>query len=156
MWSCADPAVGVRTLSLAAVSPHFTGVALELIPTEQFRTAPPPPRLHFSQLLGQVKGFRRSLSHLLTLALAIELFAMISPMFLGWVLDQAIVSADRDLLVTLAVAFFLLLVLQTTVSAMRSWVLMGLNASLKLQSRANLFTHLINLSTSFFEAPPPG
>ena len=70
---------------------------------------------------------------------------MLSPMFLGWVVDQVLVTADRDLLMTLAFGFLLLLVLQTSLSALRSWMLMGLNASLKVQSRANLFTHLLNL-----------
>ena len=34
---------------------------------------------------------------------------------------------------------------------MRGWMLMGLNASLKVQSRANLFSHLMELPTPFFE-----
>ncbi|HEU0081237.1 MAG TPA: peptidase domain-containing ABC transporter, partial [Bradyrhizobium sp.] len=38
------------------------------------------------------------------------------------------------------------------VTALRGWLLMGMNASLKVQSRANLFTHLIHLPTSYFEA----
>jgi ATP-binding cassette, subfamily B, bacterial CvaB/MchF/RaxB len=48
---------------------------------------------------------------LLALALAIEIFAMVSPFFMSWVVDQALVSADRDLLVTLAIGFFLLMLL---------------------------------------------
>lgn len=58
---------------------------------------------------------RRSLGHLLLLAFAIEVFALLAPLFLGLTVDQAIVSADRDLLLTLAVAFGLLLILQTSV-----------------------------------------
>jgi ATP-binding cassette, subfamily B, bacterial CvaB/MchF/RaxB len=147
-----DPAVGVRRLDHDIISRHFTGVALELMPTERFETAAPPPRVRASQLLGRITGVRRALCHLLGLALTIEIFAMISPFFLGWVVDQALVTADGDLLTTLVVGFTLLLLLQTTVSALRGWMLMGLNASLKVQSRANLFTHLVDLPTSYFEA----
>ena len=64
-------------------------------------------------LLGQVTGLRRALGHLLLLAFAIEVFALLSPLFLGLTVDHAIVSADRDLLLTLALAFGLLLLLQT-------------------------------------------
>ena len=39
-----DPAVGIRSLPLTEVSRHFTGVALELSPTEQFKPAMAPPR----------------------------------------------------------------------------------------------------------------
>src|SRR5205085_4434405 len=52
----------------------------------------------------------------------------------------------------LVLGFTLLLLLQTAVSTMRGWMLMGLNASLKVQSRANLFTHLVDLPSSYFEA----
>src|SRR5256885_942608 len=77
---------------------------------------------------------------------------MLSPFFLGWVVSQALVSAHRDLLLTLAIGFALLLLLRTAVTALRGWLLMGMNASLKVQSRANLFSHLIHLPTSYFEA----
>ncbi|HEV7876682.1 peptidase domain-containing ABC transporter [Bradyrhizobium sp.] len=147
-----DPAVGVRRMPMAEISRHFTGVALELMPTSKFETAEPPPRVKVSQLLGRVNGLRRSLLHLSGLALTIEIFAMLSPFFLGWVIDQALVSGDRDLLLTLAIGFALLLLLRTAVTALRGWMLMGMNASLKVQSRANLFSHLIHLPTSYFEA----
>src|SRR3954466_7005108 len=147
-----DPAVGVRKMTTAELSRHFTGVALELMPTSAFETAAPAPRVKVSQLLGRASGLRRSLLHLSGLALTIEIFAMLSPFFLGWVIDQALVSADRDLLLTLAIGFALLLLLRTGVTALRGWLLMGMNASLKVQSRANLFSHLIHLPTSYFEA----
>lgn len=146
-----DPAIGIRKLPMAEVSAHFSGVALELTPTARFERKPPAPGLKLSQVVGRIQGLKRSFGHLIALALAIEVFAMLSPMFLGWVVDQVLVTADRDLLMTLAFGFLLLLVLQTSLSALRSWMLMGLNASLKVQSRANLFTHLLNLPTSYFE-----
>ena len=80
------------------MSRHFTGVALELTPTGGFEPAAAPPRVRIRALLGHVTGLRRSLGHLLLLAFAIEVFALLSPLFLGLTVDQAIVSADRDLL----------------------------------------------------------
>ena len=147
-----DPAVGVQKLSYSAVSQHFTGVALELTPTGRFEAIAKAPRVRAAQLLGNITGVKRALAQLFGLAGAIEVFAMISPLFLGWVIDHALVSADRDLLLTLALGFTLLLILRTAVTALRGWMLMGLTASLKVQSRANLFSHLINLPTSFFES----
>ncbi len=146
-----DPAVGVRHLSAAQLSRHFTGVALELVPSTAFQAAAAAPRVRMSQLLGRVVGLKRSLVQLLCLALAMEVFAMASPLFLVWVLDHALVSADRDLLLTLALGFALLLLLQTAVSAMRGWMLILLGASIKVQARANLFSHLLNLPASYFE-----
>lgn len=146
-----DPADGVRRLSMADASRHFSGVALELTPTGGFEPSEAPPRVRIRALLGQITGLRRALGHLLLLALAIEIFALIAPLFLSLTIDNAIVSADRGLLVTLAIAFLLLLLLQSGVTALRGWMLITLGASLKVQARTNLFSHLLNLPASYFE-----
>lgn len=146
-----DPASGVRRLPLEQASNHFTGVALELTPTGGFQTATAAPRVRMSALLGRLVGVKRALAQLLGLAFAIEVFALVSPLFLSWVVDHALVSADRQLLTTLVLAFGLLLVLQTAVGATRGWLVMRLGATMKVQARANLFSHLLNLPAAYFE-----
>jgi ATP-binding cassette subfamily B protein RaxB len=134
-----DPALGTRRMRQTEFSRHFTGIALELYPTDRFEPATAAPRMRFRRLLGRMVGVKRALSHQLSLALAIEVFGMAGPLFMGWVVDHALVTADRDLLLTLVLGFFLLLLLQTSIGAMRSWMLIGLGVTLKVQSRANLF-----------------
>ncbi len=147
-----DPALGQRRLSMQQVSNHFSGVALELSPTHRFKPLAAPPRLKLSEVVGRVIGFKRSLAQLFALALAIEMFALLQPFFLQLVVDNALVSADRDLLLTLALGFGLLMLVQLSFTTMRGWVLMVLSATLKLQGRSNLFSHLQTLSASFFES----
>ncbi|MGI9510990.1 MAG: peptidase domain-containing ABC transporter [Geminicoccaceae bacterium] len=147
-----DPAVGLRRLSMDEVSKHFTGVALEATPTGGFARAEAPPRVRLRQMLGHFTGLKRSLLQLLLLALAIEIFAITSPLFMQWVVDHALISADYDLLLTLVIGFALLLLIRISVSTMRSWMLMTLGASIKVQARTNLFSHLVTLPASFFEA----
>jgi len=147
-----DPAVGVRRLPLAAVSRHFTGVALELTAVGELAPAQAPARVRLRSLVGRVIGLRRSFAQLMALALAIEVLAVVSPLFMQWVVDHALVSADRDLLLVLALGFGLLLLLRTAVTAMRGWIVIVLGASLKVQGRTNIFSHMINLPSSYFEA----
>lgn len=147
-----DPALGVRSLPMATVSRHFTGIALELTAVGGLAPAEEPPRVGLRSILGRVVGLRRSLGQLLALALAIEVFAVASPLFMQWVVDHALVGADRDLLLVLALGFGMLLLLRTMVSAMRGWMVIVLGASLKVQGRANVFSHMINLPSSYFEA----
>src|SRR3954452_14990289 len=45
-----DPAVGVRKMTMPELSRHFTGVALELMPTGKFESTEPAPRVKVSQL----------------------------------------------------------------------------------------------------------
>ena len=56
-----DPARGELILSLDEVSHHFTGVALELIPTHAFEKKAPEPNLKLSSLWQKITGLRRSL-----------------------------------------------------------------------------------------------
>jgi ATP-binding cassette subfamily B protein RaxB len=146
-----DPAAGVRRLHMTELSKHFTGVALELTPTSGFEPVERPPRVRMRTLLGRLVGIKSSLAHLAALALAMEIFAMASPLFLEWVVDQALVSADASLLLALVLAFTLLLLMQTAVSAMRGWMVIVVGASLKVQARSNLLSHLLRLPASFFE-----
>jgi len=147
-----DPNVGLRRLSHKEVARHFTGVAIEFAFSGNFEKAQSPPRVKLRAMLGSFSGIRLALSQLLGLALAIEIFAIISPLFMQWVVDHVLVSADRDLLSILVLGFFLLLLIQTAVTAMRGWMVMALGASLTVQARTNLFGHLMNLPTSFFES----
>ncbi len=142
----------MRRLSLAEASKHFTGIAVELSPTGGFEAAAPPPRLRLRSLLGGLVGVTRSLLQLMWLALAIEMFSMIAPFLMGWVVDNALVTGDQDLLFTLVLGFTLVLILRTAITTMRGWMMLVLGASLKVQARANLFSHLVNLPAGYFES----
>jgi ATP-binding cassette subfamily B protein RaxB len=147
-----DPAFGVRKLSIDEASRHFTGIAVELSPSGGFEAKKAVPRVKLSSLLGNLVGAKRSLGYLLVLAFSIEVFSMIMPLFMTWVVDHTLVTADRDLLLTLVIGFSLLLLIRSAILWMRGWFLVVLGASLQVQARANLFSHLTNLPTAYFEA----
>ena len=146
-----DPAFGIRKLALAEVSNSFTGVALECWPNEAFKPQEQKHSFTLRSLWGRVTGISRSFGQILILALALEVFTLISPFFLQWIIDNVIVSADRDLLTTLAIGFGLLMVMQQAVSVVRSWIILYMGTTLNLQWRANVFSHLTRLPTTYFE-----
>ena len=146
-----DPARGIRRLSMAEVSKHFTGVVLELTPTPEFRPRVERQSVTVRQLLGGVSGLKRSLFQIMVLALALELFMLLSPFFMQWVVDSVLVSADRDLLVTLGLGFTLLVLVQVATGAIRSWAVLYLSATLNLQWLSNVFAHLMRLPVAWFE-----
>ncbi len=147
-----DPAQGVRRLSYEQTSEHFTGVALELTPTSAFKPIQESRRVPLRQLMGQVTGLKRSLAYVLSLCLVLELFALLSPLFTQWVIDNAIVSADRHLITTIAIGFLLVIVMRETVGALRSWVVQVMSVNLNFQWLANVYTHLLRLPVNFFES----
>ncbi|MET0519011.1 MAG: cysteine peptidase family C39 domain-containing protein, partial [Burkholderiaceae bacterium] len=146
-----DPAHGRRRMKLAELSRHFTGVALELRPGPDFAPRAPAPALQWRQLLGRVSGLKRSLGQILMLALALELLNLLSPFLLQWVVDGVLVSADRDLLVTLGIGFGLLVLLQVAVGALRSWAVLFLSSTLNVQWLTQVFSHLLRLPLAWFE-----
>jgi ATP-binding cassette subfamily B protein RaxB len=146
-----DPAFGVRRLPLDEVSRHFTGIALELVPTAEFRPADERRRVRLRDLTGPVAGLARSLGQILLLALVLQAFALLAPFYMQWVVDGAVVSADRDLLTVLGIGFLMLAVLQVGVAALRSWVVLYLGTTLNLQWLANVFSHLLRLPVAWFE-----
>ncbi|MBX3599179.1 MAG: peptidase domain-containing ABC transporter [Rubrivivax sp.] len=146
-----DPARGARWLKLEEVSRRFTGVALELQPAPGFQPAAQRRHVTLRQLLGPVSGLRRSLAQILLLALALELFVLLTPFFMQWVVDGVVVSADRDLLLTLGIGFALLVLIQAATAAARSWAVLVLSATLNLQWLVNVFAHLMRLPVAWFE-----
>ncbi len=146
-----DPARGLLRLKLAELSRHFSGVLLELQPAAGFQPARERQHVSLRQLLGPVRGLKRSLLQIFTLALALEVFVLLSPFFMQWVVDGALVSADRDLVLTLGIGFGLLVLVQAATAAARSWAVLALSASLNLQWLVNVFAHLLRLPVAWFE-----
>lgn len=146
-----DPSRGRRILSPGQTSAAFTGVALELWPDAGFERREERRAVRLRDLTGKVTGFARSLVRVLALAGAIEVFAAVSPLFLQWVIDHALLSGNRDLLTTLALGFGLLVLMRQSVTALRSWVIMHLGATLAVQWQANVFGHLLRLPLPYFE-----
>jgi ATP-binding cassette, subfamily B, bacterial CvaB/MchF/RaxB len=146
-----DPARGERTIGAEELSKCFTGVALELAPMADFVQKKEQRTIKITQLLGKVVGLKRSLVQIFALALALEAFAVVSPFFMQWVVDGAIVAADSNLLTLLCIGFGLLMVIQTAIGLARSWVVVYLSTHLNVQWISNVFAHLIRLPVTYFE-----
>jgi ATP-binding cassette subfamily B protein RaxB len=146
-----DPARGERTLSTAEFSDHFTGVALELSPGVDFRKQPPPPSIGVRQLTGQIRGLRGALVTILGLSVALQVFVVLGPFFMQWVVDQVLVSADHDLLTLLGIGFGLVILSQVAIGLLRGWSVIYLSSRLGLQWTGNVFSHLLKLPMDFFE-----
>lgn len=146
-----DPAVGERKLSINEVSRHFTGVALELTPAADFKPQKAAPSISARQLTGPISGLWGALSQIFLLSAALQVFVVLAPFYMQWVVDQALVSADRDLLVVLGLGFGLALLLQVGIGLLRGWSVVYLSSKLGLQWMGNVFAHLLKLPLDFFE-----
>ncbi|WP_426212367.1 peptidase domain-containing ABC transporter [Massilia sp. TWP1-3-3] len=146
-----DPAVGERRMPLAEVSKHFSGVALELTPTAAFEKQEEVQQFTLLSLMGRVVGLKRGLLQVLLLGLALQVCTLVTPFYMQWLVDEALLSADRDLITVLGCGFLLLVAIQAAIGAVRAWVTTVLATNLNLQWLGNSFSHLMHLPLPYFE-----
>lgn len=146
-----DPAQGKRVLSLEEVSDNFTGVALELTPTNKFEKKSDIRKVKITELLRSVTGLKRALFQILLLSLVLQVFVLVSPFFMQITVDHVIAASDEHLLLALALGFGLLALIQMVATALRSWMILYLNSTLDVQLLANTLRHLLKLPLDYFE-----
>ena len=146
-----DPALGERRLTLAEVDKAFTGVALELTPTSEFKKVDERVRLRLTAFWTNIRGVVPALVKLFALSLILQIFALASPYYTQLVVDEVLVSHDKPLLMVLALGFSLLMLIQIVVGVLRSWIALHLGTMMSMQMVTNLFRHLLHLPVPFFE-----
>lgn len=146
-----DPSFGKRKLTLNEASSSYTGVALETWPNLEFKRRDPPPRIRITDLFGRHVGLGRSLAQLLILAVSLEVFALLNPFFLQITVDTVIAGQDEGLLLTLTLGFAFLVLVQELLRTARSWAVVTLGASLGMQWKSSILSHLLRLPVQFFE-----
>src|SRR6185295_13616330 len=120
-------------VTIVEASKHFTGVALELAPTAAFQRVEERQRISLRQLFGRLTGLKTALLQVLLLAAALEVFGLAAPLYTQIVVDSAIVSEDHELLTVLGIGFLLLGLIQTGLTAGRSWLVTVLGTSANYQ-----------------------
>lgn len=146
-----DPARGIRDVPMDEVSRCFTDVALELMPSASFKPVEEKQSISMMNLVGSVIGIRSVFVQILILSVAMELFGILSPFYMQWVMDQVLVSADYDLLSLLGIGFIIVVILQNAISTLRAWVTTWFSSLLGVQWTTNVFIKLLGLPMSYFE-----
>ena len=146
-----DPAVGVLTIPLQTASKSFTGVALELTPAAGFEMKTAGPSFSIRQLTGKIVGLRRAVGQVLILAFTLELFAIATPLFNQYIIDEVLPGGDIELLNTLLLGFLLLTVTQYCIALARNWFMMRWGLDINFQLNTRLLSHLVRLPPAYFE-----
>nr|MBF4395981.1 peptidase domain-containing ABC transporter [Vibrio anguillarum] len=108
-----DPASGKRKISLTDLSSSFTGIALELTPTNSFKKCDKRVVMKINQLWQNITGLKSSLLTLFSLSLVLQFITLLSPYYMQWVIDNVLLSNDKPLLTVLATGFIILMVIKT-------------------------------------------
>lgn len=147
-----DPAVGKCKLSAEEFSKHFTGICLELTPTSKFEVKEEQAQMKLTQLWSSMSGLKAGLIKLIGLSLVLQLFALMTPYYMQWVVDEVLISFDESLLTVLAMGFALIAIISVVTNAVRSWLILRLSSLLNMQMGVNLLRHLLRLPMKYFES----
>ncbi len=146
-----DPAFGRRTVPLAELSAKFTGIALELWPTERFERKQERASISVVDLVRRTAGLGRAALQILAISVLLEITVLAMPVGFQLVLDEVVVAADPNLLTLICLALVLLLVLQVAAGFARTWATMLIGTNLMMQWKAALFDRLVRLPLAYFE-----
>jgi ATP-binding cassette subfamily B protein RaxB len=146
-----DPAVGRRFIPLQEVEKRFTGIVVEAWPTGDFERKTERARVRIWDLLSRTHRFGTAATQVLTMSLVLEAIGIAIPIGFQLVLDDVVVSDDRDLLTLIALGIGLVIVFRGLVDFVRSWAMMAAGSRLALQWKMSLFRYLLLLPLSFFE-----
>ncbi|EHP39358.1 ABC transporter-like protein [Cupriavidus basilensis OR16] len=143
-------------MSQAEASQHFTGVALEMWPTTAFQQIKPKPPINWRDLMGPILGLKRSLSQLFILAAALQVLALVLPLFTQWLIDGPVVSGDAELIWVVITGFVMVTLMRVVLEWTRGWLGIISMHQLGIQWASRVVGHLLRLPTKWFEVRHTG
>jgi ATP-binding cassette subfamily B protein RaxB len=146
-----DPQGFSRWMLLSEISDHFTGVALELRPADDFEPTDQRARLKLTQLWRRVSGLKRALVQTLVLSVVMQAFVLASPYYMQVAIDSALTALDYDLLTVLALGFGMFTIINAGATLLRSFVLLSAGTALGYGISVNVARRLFRLPVSWFE-----
>lgn len=145
-----DPARGRQVLSTEETSLHFTGIALEVFPNDNFELKNDKTEINLFDFWSNVSGLKQTLIQLFVVSFLLQIFALALPFYSQTVIDDVVLNMDRNLLFVLAMSFGALALMKTITEALRSLIILTFGSQMSLQIGNNLFRHLIRLPIDFF------
>ncbi|EOV3719648.1 peptidase domain-containing ABC transporter, partial [Acinetobacter baumannii] len=101
-------------------------------------------------LLHDLKSLLPSFSYILILAVVLEILGLVSPLYMQFVLDNVIPEGDRQLLLTLTIAFFMLMIFNIIITTTQTLIGMFVSTTLNVQWKSNVLNHLVNIPNEYF------
>ena len=151
-----NPAGWSGWMPMTRVSDHFTGVALEVRPGDNFETGTRREPLRLSQLVQRIGGIKRAVAQVLVLTLVLQAFVLASPYYMQVAIDSALPALDQDLLAVLALGFGLFVLINAAASLLRSFVLLVAGTTLGYGIATNIARRLFRLPIEWFERRQTG
>jgi ABC-type bacteriocin/lantibiotic exporter with double-glycine peptidase domain len=148
-----DPATGPRDVPIEQFGRQFTGVALELTPTNRFTKAE-RPKGRLGRYVRELLSEKHLFSRVIVMSLFLRLVGLCLPLLAGMVIDRVVPRGDHDLLVVILVSIGGLVLFDTICEIIRAHLLLQLRIALDTRMTLDFLDHMTALPFSFFQRRP--
>ncbi len=109
-------------------------------------------KFDFSWFIPALVKHRRLLGEVLGISLALQLFALVSPLFFQVVMDKVLVHRGLTTLDVLVAGLVVVVVFESVLTGLRSYVFSHTTSRIDVELGARLFRHLVQLPLAYFQA----
>ena len=109
-------------------------------------------RFDFSWFIPAIVKYRRLLGEVLLVSFALQLFALVTPLFFQVVMDKVLVHRGLGTLDVIAVGLLVVMLFESVLSGLRSYVFAHTTSRIDVELGARLFRHLLHLPLAYFQA----
>ncbi|HEU4407279.1 MAG TPA: peptidase domain-containing ABC transporter [Polyangiaceae bacterium] len=151
-----DPAVGRRRVPLDEFGRAFTGVALLLEPSADFRPGEGAARRPRGAHLLPALRASGSWGRIAATSLFLQALALALPLLTGAVVDRVIPRADRHMLLVLSAGLAGVVAFELLATAVRAHLLLEMRTLADARMSLGFVEHLMALPYAFFQRRPAG
>lgn len=109
-------------------------------------------RFDFTWFIPAIVKYRKLLGEVLLGSFALQLFALVTPLFFQVVMDKVLVHHGLTTLDVIATGLLGIMLFESALSTLRSYVFVHTTSRIDVELGSGLFRHLINLPLAYFQA----
>jgi subfamily B ATP-binding cassette protein HlyB/CyaB len=109
-------------------------------------------KFDFTWFIPAVVKYRKLLGEVLLVSFALQLFALVTPLFFQVVMDKVLVHRGVSTLDVIALGLLVVVVFEVVLSGLRTYVFAHTTSRIDVELGARLFRHLLALPLAYFQA----
>ncbi|MGH8354736.1 MAG: ABC transporter transmembrane domain-containing protein, partial [Pseudomonas sp.] len=139
-----------EVLSFDALEARWAGVLFLL--RSEASLAGELSKFDFSWFIPAIVKYRKLLGEVLLVSFVLQIFALLTPLFFQVVMDKVLVHRGLSTLDVIAVGLLGILLFETALSGLRSYVFAHTASRIDVELGSRLFRHLVTLPLAYFQA----
>lgn len=145
-----DPAVGHRRISFASFYGSYTGIALEITPTENFQPSGEKYSI-YKEVIKRLKGEELPALFVMLICLFLIVPQLAQPVFTQVFLDDILSGKHKEWMTDVTLLMLVVFVIEALLVWLRCWCLTKWQARLTIAESSRFFWHLLRLPMDFFQ-----